>query len=323
MFLLEPSAFHWDLGIALLLATGLCVTFMSGVWLWKPHKRQIMASMLVSIIGMCGATLLTVVAYGSFIEPQLISVTEASVRLPLRNRLKIAVIADLHLGPYKGARYLERVVRRVNMTLPDIVLLAGDYFWDDEGNLEDLEPLRGLRASLGVFAVTGDHEHGRYMSLRQVPPDMRNRSHDIASQLRTLGVVVLRNEHVTLRLTNDTLAIAGIDDVWSEGSDLPAALRGIPSGIPTILLSHNPDVILENISHRANLIVTGHTHGGQIRLPWYGPIAALPTHIGSKYDQGIFALDDDTTLAITRGVGESLARARLFAPPEIMLLETP
>ena len=83
---------------------------------------------------------------------------------------------------------------------------------------------------------------------------------------------------------------------------------------PIIMLAHDPSVILENHARYPHLIVSGHTHGGQIRLPFIGPIGRLPTQLGRKYDQGLFAVDKDTTLAITRGVGESGARARLFAP---------
>ena len=104
--------------------------------------------------------------------------------------------------------------------------------------------------------------------------------------------------------------------------NIGAALDGIADDLPIILLSHNPSVINQNDSLQADLIVSGHTHGGQIRLPGIGPLGGVPTDIDQKYDQGTFAINNHTTLAITRGLGESSPRARLFAWPEILLLET-
>jgi len=243
------------------------------------------------------------------------------VGMPVRQPLKIVVLSDFHVGPFKGERFVRRIVQRANALLPDIVLIAGDYTYDDRSDLSALEPLRDLRASLGVYAVLGNHDAGFYLSLRGEPFHQRDMSDELSRALTDMEITVLRNEHVLRYVGNDNLAIAGIDDVWMEGSSVEQSLEGIPEHTPTMLLAHSPDVVLDPQSGRADLIVVGHTHGGQVRLPWWGAVPMLPTRIGKQYDQGLFAVDDDTTMAVTRGLGETLVRARLLAWPEILLIE--
>lgn len=277
------------------------------------------------LTGVVSAIFFGLIAYGSFVEPSLVTVTRVQIPFPLRSSVKIAVISDLHVGPYKGARYIERVVRRINAELPDAVIIAGDLILTEElgpQNLRDLEPLKNLRPALGTFAILGNHDHGVYRLFspgQYRPPD---RSDVLAERLRSFGLIVLENAQSEIRIGDEAFRIAGIEDALSGEADIVQTLQDVNENSPVILVSHNPDIILDPLSKLASIIVSGHTHGGQIRIPGYGPISALPTHIGRKYDQGIFTLDSDTTLAITRGVGESGPRARLFAPPEILLIHT-
>ena len=112
--------------------------------------------------------------------------------------------------------------------------------------------------------------------------------------------------------------MAGIDDIWFGGSS-KAALDGLTDEDMVILLAHNPDAVLFSETKVADLILSGHTHGGQIRLPLVGSLAHIPTVLGNTYDKGLFSLKDQW-LFITSGVGEIGPRARLFNPPEIVLL---
>ncbi len=319
MFLLSPNIFWWDLAILLLLAGSLSVILLSWRFLRRPRNGRIARG--IAWIAHIGCIILFVtVGYGSFIEPHILITREFAVRLPVSQSLKIAVISDLHVGPYKGRSWVARVVQQVNAQLPDIVLIPGDFLFDASADVTDLEPLRDLRAPLGVFAVDGNHDSGHYLHLNGQPYGADDRRSDLNAYLTGLGVNVLENTHRILPLLNGSVAIAGVKDIWSKDSDLAATLRGIPETVPTILVSHHPDVIIDPHSQAAGLIVAGHTHGGQFRLPFYGPIPHLPTMLGQAYDQGTFALDSTHTLAITRGVGETLARARLFAWPEVMVL---
>ena len=316
MFLLHTDIFFWDLLILL----GMTVTLAVGVAGFIMKRRADGASLRFGFFGILGILGFLLIVYASFIEPQIIVTTTHPTTHPKAPPLKIAIVSDPHIGPYKGKAFLERIADRTNALLPDIVLLPGDFIWTRSADITELTPLGSIRAPLGVYAVLGNHDVGEYQSLAGVRYSGTDRGEKIAAQLKNLGIKVLRNEFVTHPLHDGSVSIAGIDDLWTGHFDLATALDGIPATSFSILLSHNPSVINEPQSRSADLVIAGHTHGGQIRLPGFGSITDLPTSLGKKYDQGMFAIDDTTTLAITRGVGESSPRARLFAWPEVMLL---
>ncbi len=323
MFLLEPSVFGWDLVLLIAMAAPAAVSLLCHLWIKQHPKSRWWSRLPLRMLGAVCLLSCMAVAYGSFIEPQIIIVTRQSVPFPTAKPLKIALLADIHVGPYKDAAFVRRLVDTTNDQLPDIILIAGDLTFSEESDLSDLAPLQALSAPLGVFAVTGNHDAGRYLQLDMATPVTRqDRSDAVSETLESLGIRVLRNEHTTVRLGDTSIAIAGVDDIWSGHSNLDQALTGVPADRPLILLAHQPDILLDTLSTRAHLVTVGHTHGGQIRLPWYGPIGPVPGRLGRKYDQGVFAVGNRTQLAVTRGAGESLLRSRFFAWPEVMLLET-
>lgn len=263
-----------------------------------------------------------VVLYGSFIAPQRFVVTEREVVLPTKESFTIAVLSDLHVGPFKGRRFLERVVAKVNEINPDLVLLAGDYVYYESDPLDLLLPLRDLHPRYGVFAVLGNHEYGCYRLAPLLKQGWKGSDNSlrIRRALERVGVTVLRNEWREIHMPSGPFYVSGVDDVCSERDNIKASIPDYRTKSPLILISHSPDIILEGEAKRFNLVVSGHTHGGQIRLPLIGPLTDLPTQLGRAYDQGLFPIDKNSTLAITRGIGESSPRARLFAPPEILVL---
>ncbi len=326
MFLTSPSVFVWDLAIALMLAFGVATIVLCTSFLRKRPKRHCIVRCFLAVFRLMTIGSMMLVLYGSFFEPNMLGVTRIAIALPIERPLNIVVLSDFHVGPYKSKAFIQRVVRQTNDLMPDIVILAGDYILQDNVTLAALDPisaLKDLRPALGTFAVLGNHDHGVHLVLPGMSREHTDRSDMIADYLRQMHITVLRNEHVVLSLGTESIAIAGIDDITAKLADLSAALNGIPQDMPVLLASHTPDVILNPLSHRASLVVAGHTHGGQIRLPFIGSLSSLPTRLGKKFDQGLFQVTTDTQLAITRGVGESGPRARLFAPPEILLLEYP
>lgn len=320
MFLLSPDIFFWDLGILLFLTTGmsLCiaawVTLRRGECGWFGNIVAICAGCL----GLTGALL---TAYGSFVEPQIIVVNSHTVTHPLGQNMRIAVISDLHVGPYKHAAFVQKTVDAVNATLPDMVLLPGDFILGESPDLSALAALQDLRAPLGVFGVLGNHDMGEFETLFGERYTKKNRGEEVATSLAKYGVRMLRNDHVIIPVPDGVVAVAGVDDIWTGHADISQSLSGIPDGAYVILLSHNPSIIDDSAIAPAHLIVSGHTHGGQLRLPLIGPLARIPVSIGQEFDEGMFPLQNGGTLAITRGVGESSARARLFAWPEVMVVE--
>jgi predicted MPP superfamily phosphohydrolase len=274
------------------------------------------------LFALAGALFSLFLFYARFIEPFWIIVTKHRVPFPVAG-LRIAVIGDFHVGPHKRDHFVRKAVQRTNRLKPDLVLLVGDFLYDEHADVEHLEPLRQLHARLGVFAVTGNHDSGSHHVPRgshyRSPLD---RTDDLDSYLTTLGIRFLRNASVTVGHGDTSFAVAGVDDLWMESSDLRKTLAGVKKNDACLLLSHQPDVILDPASHRADLIVSGHTHGGQMRLPWWGSLSHMPQRLNKNFDRGIFAVGKGTVLAITHGIGETFVPLRLFARPEIMVLET-
>jgi predicted MPP superfamily phosphohydrolase len=173
--------------------------------------------------------------------------------------LRVVQITDLHIGPLIGEEWLRDVVDKVNALKPDLIAITGDLV---DGSVEDLAPLvtpiADLKAPLGVFFITGNHEY-----YSDVEPWCQH--------VKTLGIRVLRNERVTLTAgtAGETFDLAGVDD-WGArqfpggGPDLPKALAGRDTSKPLLLLAHQPAAIEEAAEHGVDLQLSGHTHGGQI-----------------------------------------------------------
>lgn len=276
--------------------------FIETAMQWKSftHRR------LVGAITVVLAVSWLVIFYGSFVEPRLLVVRETTIALADQptETLKVAVVSDLHLGPYKGEEWARRVTAAVNAQQPDLILLAGDFIFNDASQANKLEPLKDLKAPLGVYAVTGNHEYEF------------NAAPFVVSALERLGVTVLENERTTIDVHGRAIVLAGVSDLWNDGNPY-RTLAGVEPEETVILLVHNPDVILSPNVGLADLIISGHTHGGQIRLPWVGPVPQIPNALGRAFDRGYFPQQH---LFITSGVSEMGPRARLFNPPEIAVL---
>jgi predicted MPP superfamily phosphohydrolase len=262
-------------------------------------------------LGVIGALFVSwlVIFYGSFIEPRLLIVTQEEISLSeeVSGEIRVAVVADFHVGPYKRSGWVQYVVDEVMAQEPDMILIPGDFIFNHEEQVEYLESLSDLSAPLGVYAVTGNHDYsyGAEVAVKALIEDS--------------DLTLLENEFVKVEIAEESLVIAGVSDIWFEG-DLTQTLSGLTVEDDVVLISHNPDAVLEEVTAVADLVVSGHTHGGQIRLPLIGPVPPLPTELGRTFDKGLFQYSDMQQLFITSGVGETGPRARLFNPPEINII---
>lgn len=262
---------------------------------------------------------LVVLVYGSFIEPRFLIVRRYVVDVRDRVKaadaahatsraLKIAFHSDIHVGPYKRRAWVRKLVERTQALAPDLILLGGDFLHESGADVVELEPLKGLRAPLGVYAIMGNH-------------DEYKASKEAHAWFAASGIPLVENRSVRAK---EGVSVAGADDDWYGETDLDAALKDIPPDDLALVMLHNPDLAphaakLLKDRPGATVFFSGHTHGGQIRLPFIGPVPALPHHLGRKYDRGVFAFDG-IPLVIGAGTGESGPRARLFCPPEIVLV---
>ena len=251
-----------------------------------------------------------VVFYGSFIEPRMI--VEKNYDLVLDGgegeEIKAVVLGDFHLGPYNDEYLIKNVVSRVNKIKPDLILLVGDYISYNTDAVAGFAPFFDLLTPpLGIYAVTGNHDYEGDVD-------------EVIAALESYNISFLRNEGVTLKIGDEEIFIAGVDDYWYGNMDVTNALiRALP-GQKVIFLAHNPDVIKyvpETL--RFDVMVSGHTHGGQIRLPFVGSVVQPPTDLPREYSRGLLKWAD-RNLFITSGLGQIGPRARLFNPPEISVL---
>ncbi len=268
---------------------------------WK-HKRLGVFLLIVCVVSW------SVIFYGSFIESRLIVQKTVEIEFGSDGQeLEMVVVADIHSGPYKKDKWVQQVVEEINQVDPDIVLMIGDYVFDHSSQIKYLSPLAEIKAPLGVFGVTGNHDYTD-----------ENIEHVIES-LESYGVRMLQNESIEVGINGSKIVIAGMDDLWNQGSAL-LALKGTTEEDNVILLSHNPDVVISLDPGRVDWVFSGHTHGGQIRLPLLGSVSELPTVLNRPYDRW-FKQYGEQNLFITQGAGETGPRARLFCPPEIVVVD--
>jgi hypothetical protein len=266
-------------------------------------KAALYTSLGISLTGLGGTI------YATRLEPYGLAVTRVDV--PLRNLarafagMKLAQISDLHLGEWMTPQRETAIVQTVNALNPDVVLITGDFvsLVDDAIADELTEMLRGFAAP--VYACLGNHDHWT-----DAPT--------VSAAVLRAGVQLLRNEHAVIARGNQALYIAGVDDIWERQHDLDAALAGIPQDSAVILLAHEPDYADEvALDGRVGLQLSGHTHGGQVRLPFVG--APLLPRLGQKYSAGLFQVGE-MALYVNRGVGMIAPYVRFGCAPEITLL---
>ncbi|MBI3405938.1 MAG: metallophosphoesterase [Acidobacteria bacterium] len=239
-------------------------------------------------------------------EESGIEVTEQSLflnGLPAAfNEFRIVHLTDIHHGLYVPLQTVIDAVELANDLDPDLVVLTGDFVTYSRAYIEPVSAiLGGLRARHGIYAVLGNH-------------DFRVGADEVARALRRDGIEVLRNRNTVLNRRGETVHLAGIDDLGYR-ADLPRALRGVPERAPSILLSHNPGIIRRAAHCGVSLVLSGHTHGGQLRLPLVGNI------YGSKEKRKRFVEGWDrlgpTQIYVSRGVGTIVLPWRFRCPAEI------
>lgn len=248
-------------------------------------------------------------------------VTEHRRTLPgLTRPVRVALLTDLHYGLYIAAGSVRAWVEATNAARPDLVLLGGDQLdYRLEASPDPLlAELRRLRAPLGVYGVWGNHDYGsfgRYASrhLGGARSDWDTRRESLRLAFAGAGVTILRDEGRALR---DDLWLGGVDDLW-HGKPDPARALGGAGGRATLLLSHNPD-LLPDLPLAAGLVLCGHTHGGQVRLPLIGA-PVVPSDYGQRYAMGWVGGAHGTPAYVSRGLGLSGLPFRNLCPPEIAL----
>ncbi len=292
---------------------------------WAHHHVQI-SSGIATLFLLFAA----IIFYGSFIEPKIIITRHETIDIPaeLNHPIRIALFSDIQAGPYHRTNFVQRIVKQVAQENPDLILYPGDFVQNDGTAVEDetqwLTPLATLAQQYPFYAVHGNHEHGiadPVQSYRSGSAAQR-----VQNAMRALGIIYLDNTSVTVPIHEQAITIFGADDPWALEQDF-ASVTG--DGDAILMLAHNPDSMFyfQNYAEEQgidpntfDLIVSGHTHGGQISLPFIGPIGDAETWLPKEHYRGLSRWWNRQLLYVTSGLGESGPRARLFTPPEIVML---
>jgi uncharacterized protein len=227
----------------------------------------------------------------------------------------IALLSDIHHGPFVPLAYVRHVVSMTNALEPDMVLLAGDYVHRHRSYIAPgINELGKLKARFGRYAVRGNHDNLDYHQHR----DNRDFQSYSVSALAEAKVTDLNNSGVWLEKSGARLRLSGVGDLWTDHQDLDAALGDATDREAVILLSHNPDFAETILDRRVGLVLSGHTHGGQIVLPGLGA-PVVPSKYGQKYLYGLVR-GPICQVFVTRGVGTITPPVRFLCRPEIAMI---
>lgn len=275
--------------------------------------------------GLAGAAL-GVGAYATLLEPHWLEITTPEIPLPRLpaawDGVRIAHLSDLHLSRLVTSRHLARCIDAAMAQAPDLIVITGDFVTASKRWIPPLLPLLSrLDAPLGVWGILGNHDH-------HVCPDA------VASAVEQAGVRMLRNRNARLTRSGEPLWLVGIDSMEGSqyrlsreelavidrqmGQNMCEALDGADPDACRILLAHSPDILPMARSAGIDLVLSGHTHGGQVRLPFVGA-TVVPSRYGARYAAGFFH-EEPTRLYVTRGLGVVRIPVRFLCRPELAIL---
>jgi predicted MPP superfamily phosphohydrolase len=281
---------------------------LPGRSVWKKRVRVGLAAVLLFMA--------SVVFWGFFVEPNRLIVLHETIQVtqlpPELDGLRIAVLSDIHAGgSFIDERKLQTIVERTNQLQPEMIVILGDYIAGDgrrhEPKIlpETFAPiLKNFNAPLGVYSVLGNHDWW-YNGAR------------VRQALEQNGIKVLENEAFKVERSGTSFWVVGFADLWTRPQRVVEALAQAPQNVPIIAITHNPD-IFPRLPTYVPLLLAGHTHGGQIRLPLIGPVVQ-PSRISKNYARG-HVIENGRHLFVTTGIGTSIIPVRFGVTPEIVLL---
>ena len=217
---------------------------------------------------------------------------------------RIVFFSDIHLGPFFSRRRLQQLVETANRLEPDIILLGGDYVHQGRAFIPFcFNELKNLKAKYGVFAVLGNHDH--WESARST-----------SEYMKKANITLLRNNSLWIGDSAGRIKIGGVGDFWEDTQNSVATTHDVKNQDFVVLISHNPDYVETLGTQKIDLVLSGHTHGGQLTLfGLYSPF--VPSLYGQKYRLGLMK-KNSMSVFITTGVGTLSTPLRFFARPEIV-----
>ena len=281
----------------------------------KLSRRDFLHVLKIFFISMF-SSMPSLLIYSLFGEPTWLDVEQVEITLPRLPKsfsgLRILLISDIHIGGWMNRERLSDVIDLAKRQRPDLVVMTGDYVigrsWTEnlnEAASDFIAEVSRLTADYLVIGVLGNHDHW-------------TDAEKVRAMLSNCGVVELNNRVYSLKRGEDRLHIAGVDDVREDKARLDEVCEFLPESGGAILLAHEPDFAdMSSQTDRFDLQLSGHSHGGQVVIPFYGPIV-LP-YLGRKYPSGLYKVGSMWQYT-TRGVGMTEPAVRFNCRPEITVL---
>lgn len=266
-------------------------------------------SFLKAVLGTAAVAPVAAASYGVF-ESTWLKVDRQTLPLPRLPQsfdgTTVAFLTDIHHGPFTSLEYITDVVRTTQMLQPDLIVLGGDYSLRDSRYVGPcFEVLGDLKAPMGVYGVLGNHDYWHGLN-------------ETKQGFGSARVQDLTNKGVWFEKRGERFRLAGVDDMWMGRRDLKAALGDSSATDACLLVSHNPDVAESLRDPRVGLMLSGHTHGGQVLVPGMGA-PFVPSHYGAKYLKG-FVHAPVTNVYVSRGLGLVGGPIRVGSRPELTLI---
>lgn len=255
------------------------------------------------------AVSLTHVARAALTEPYMLSIEHTRIqlrRLPHAfDGFRVVQLSDIHHGPFSSREQIEQAVETANRLKPDIIALTGDYISKERHYAAPCAEMLGrLEARHGVYAVLGNHDHWTDAAL-------------ITDLFRAEGIHVLINEGMRFEKNGAAFWLAGVDDTMVGLEDIPLALAGSSHNEMKLLLAHNPIVLRRAARAGVDLVLSGHTHGGQVAIR---AERSASSRTRRRMLKGL-GREGNTQIYVNRGLGTVVLPIRYGCPPEISLLE--
>jgi len=253
-------------------------------------------------VGSLAAAPMVLSGYGAAYAAKSYDVQELS--LPFGRSLRVVQLTDIHAGIYMTREEIRRYADQIVALQPDLFVLTGDFISNSMSFLPGcVEEMARIRTRYGTFATLGNHEH------------LWGRPKEIQAILGQSRISLLNNAHRVIQTEQGPLAVAGIDDLVAGRADLEAALRGLDPAVPTLLLSHHPEIFPQAAAYGIPLTLSGHYHGGQIKVSLPGGDISM-AHLWTPYPEGLYRINA-SHLYVSRGIGTTFTPVRLNAPPEV------
>lgn len=249
------------------------------------------------------------IIYGTFIEPDLLRVMHYDFpHSKIEGQpIKVVQFSDTHIGDFFTTEELQKVVDKINEQQADLVLFTGDLMDDAsvyQGSIEEIGAiLSNIQSKFGNYAVFGNRDYGG------------GAERFYEELMESAGFHVLLNNQETINVNGTTISLFGADDARIGYYDATQTMQGIKEENFNLLLVHEPDLVDDFIDYPVDLVVAGHSHGGQVYIPFVGPL--LTTTLAEKYVRGLYEINEDLSLYVNTGIGNTRVPFRLFNVPQI------